>query len=74
MEARKIDDLWDPSGMGSERKVRQQQMFCYRVVDEMEGIGPGGENGDRLLACLLPWPSLLSFKNSISQQNIAFKT
>lgn len=51
METKKVEDLWDPSGMGSERKVRQHQMFCYRIVDEIEGIGTGGENGEVKTHC-----------------------
>lgn len=60
MEARKVGDLWDSFGMGSERKVRQQQVFCYRGVDETEGIGleEKMERGRPAVNPLLPWPSL----------------
>lgn len=40
----KGEDLFDLLGMGSTRKGRLQEMFCYRVGDEAGGIGTTGDD------------------------------
>lgn len=38
---RKVGELCDPLGMGSGRKGRQQQVFCYTAGHESGEIGSG---------------------------------
>lgn len=37
--------IWDQLGMASERKGIPMQVFCYKVGDELWGIGTGGAEG-----------------------------
>lgn len=51
MKGKKVGDEshCDPLEMGTERKERAQQKFCYRDGDELRGIAFGGEEREMMI-------------------------
>lgn len=53
MEGNRGEDLCDPLAVVSVQKGRLQQVFCYRVGDEIQGVVSGESEGE-VIICSQP--------------------